>query len=294
MSLEVLWESNHSTNSMKDLPHHTTWAHRLQMPMAWALLTTALNSLQLQPLAATIMAVSQTISPLQASALQAHSIHAVLVAGLLEVHLGIPAPALLLIRRLRLTRQLLQIWVWRVRCTTHRPECRQLVQLSPLRLLRIAQRLQALVKPVPLQHRHSIHQLLPASLQLRQGIHRRRHNTPQRHRHSVLPRQRLQHPPPTARHLQAGVPRRPLMQVLLANRPRLLHHNTLQPLQRLVLRHQLSVRRLRLIRQRVQLSIHLREVRALQRVHNTRQTAQRAQSTLPSKSNVVSYVLQSC
>lgn len=268
---------------MRDLQHHTTWVHHLEIPVVSAHPTTVLNSLQLQQLVGTIMVALPTISPLQALVLPVHSIHVVLVVGHLEVHLATLVLALLHIHQLPLIRRPPQIWAWPVLCTIHHLECRQPARLSHLPLQHTVQLLQASGKLVLPQPLHSIHQLLQVSPQLRQDTHRRRRNILRPHRPSVLRRQHLLHLQHTVRHPQVGVQPRRLMQVLLVNRRRLLHHNTRQPLQRLALRHQHSVRRLRLIHLRVQLSIHLRGVRALLRVHNTRQTVRRAPSILQSK-----------
>lgn len=284
MNWAAVSESSLSRNSMRDLLHHTTLARHLEIPAVLALLTTVLNFLPLQHLVVTIMVALPTISPLQALVLQVHSTPVVRVLGHPEVHLATLVPVHLPIRPLPLIHQPLPIWAWPVLCTTHHLECHRPAQLSHLPLQHTVRRLQALVKLALLQRLPSIHQLLPASLQPRQDTRRPRHNTLQHHQLSVQHRRRLQRLRHIARHLQVGVRRRQLMQVPLAtNKHRLPHHNIRQPLQRLALRHQHSVRRLPLIRLRVPLSIHPQGVRALLRVHNTRQTVRRAPSTLPSK-----------
>jgi hypothetical protein len=268
---------------MRDLLRHTTLVHRLQKPMVLALLIMELNFLPLRPLVAMIMVASPTISPPLALAQPVHLIRVVLVAGHLEALLVTQAPALLSIRRVPLTRQPLRSWVWPVRFTTHRLECRQPARPSPLPLQHTVQHPQALDKLVLLPHLHNTRRLLRASPPLHPDTRRHLHNIHRPRRHSVQHLRRLQHLQHTARHLQAGARPHPLMPVPLANRPHPRLHSIPPPPQRLALRHQPLARRLRLIRRRVQLSIHLQEVRALPRVLNTRQTVQRAPSTLQSE-----------
>lgn len=265
---------------MKDLPHHTMWVHLWPTPTALALPTTVLNFRQLQQPAAMIMVALPTINPPQVSALQVLSIRAAPAAGHHGVPSATPVQALPLIHRLRLTHRPLQIWVWPAQSTTHRLGCRRPVLPSPLPRQRTVQRLQALAKPVLLRRLRSTHPLLQASPQPHQDIHRRRRSILQRHQRSALPRQRRPPRPHTARRLQAGVRRRQLMPVLPASRPRLLHHNTRRPHRRSAPRRHLSVRRLRLIRLLVRLSILLRGVRVLLRARSIRPTAQRVPNTL--------------
>lgn len=229
------------------------------------------------------MVALQTISPPPASVLQVHLIREVLAAGHHEAHSAILVPALLLIHQLHPIHQPLPTWVWPVRSTIPHRECRLPVQLSPLPRQHTVQRLPALVKLALLPHLRSTRPLLQVSPQPRRVTLLRRRSILRRRQRSVQRRQRLQLLLHTARRHRAGVPRRQLMQEPLADRPRLLPHNTRQRLPLLALRHRLSVQLLRLIRLLVQLSIHLRGLRALLPVRSIRQIVRRARSTLPTR-----------